>query len=54
MIGIFTISLEYNSDDSEPTTLAVLIDLFHNIKSTDMELVKLATQNKELRIATET
>ena len=44
MIGVFNIASEYNSDGSGPTGTAVPLDLFHDIKSTDMELVKRATQ----------
>ena len=44
MLDVFCIASEYNDDGSGPTRSAVEIDLFHDIKSTDIGLVKLANQ----------
>ena len=44
MLDVFTIASEYNSDGSGPTKNAFPIDLFHNIKHTDLGLVKAASQ----------
>lgn len=44
MIDVFTIASEYELDGSGPTATATPVDLFHDIKSTDLGLVKLANQ----------
>jgi hypothetical protein len=44
MLDVFTIASEYNADGSGPTTTAVEINLFHDIKNTDLSIVKLANQ----------
>jgi hypothetical protein len=44
MLDVFSIASDYNMDGSGLTKLATSIDLFHNIRDTDMKLVKLANQ----------
>ena len=44
MIGVFTIASHYEPDGSGPTNISTPVDLFHDIKSTDMGVVKLANQ----------
>ena len=44
MLDVFTIASSYESDGSGPTSTATTVDLFHGIKSTDLSLVKAASQ----------
>ena len=44
MIGVFTIASSYERDGTGPSAGATPIDLFHNIKTADMEVIKLANQ----------
>ena len=44
MLDVFKIASDYHTDGSGPKSSATSIDLFHNIRDTDMNLVKLANQ----------
>ena len=44
MIGFFAIASSYERDGTGPSAGVTSIDLFHNIKTADMEMIKLANQ----------